>query len=105
MRSPTCAESLTRGWRRNEAMATLESIRRLKTEVSIKGADETAAALRKVEGAVQGVATASEKTTKASLSVEQALARQQRALDGNYRANQQFARSERDLRAAREQGL
>ena len=83
----------------------LNVVRRISIEATAKGIDDATAKLQKLGVAQGGIAATSEKTEKATLSVERALDRQRRALDENYRAMKQFERAQADLDRARKQGL
>jgi Ca2+-binding EF-hand superfamily protein len=86
-------------------MASLETIRRIKIETTESGADAVSAKLGKLADAQQGVAVASDRTEKATLSQERALNSLQRRYDPMIRIEQDLAKVERTLNAAREQGL
>lgn len=69
------------------------------------GLDEIAAKLNKVKTAQEGVAASSEKTSRATLSLQNRVNGIQRSLDADFRARQDLVRLERDLDRARGQGL
>lgn len=80
-------------------------IRRISIEATQKGVAETTDGLKKLSGAQDNVAIASDKQQKAHLSVAAALEKQQRSLDIAYRSTQQFEKAQRDLDQAQQQGL
>jgi hypothetical protein len=87
-------------------MATLqEVIRRITIFGKTEGVDAASASLERLSGAQAGVAVASERTEKATLSLERRTESLQRSLDAEYRAQQNLARANRDIAAARAQGL
>lgn len=70
-----------------------------------EGVDETAAKLKQLAAAQGGVAVASDRTTKSTLSVEKAYERLARQYDITHRQMRQFEAAERTLNAAQAQGL
>ena len=83
----------------------INAIRRIQIDAMTKGVDDATAKLNKLAGAQDHLAVASDKSTKAQLSMERALERMQRQYDQAYRAQQALAKVERDLAGARAQGL
>lgn len=81
------------------------AIRRIDIQATSTGVDQAAAALDKLGKAHDDVAVSSTKTERATLSLERSYDRIQRQFDATYRAEQQLARTERELSAARSQGL
>lgn len=84
---------------------TQEAIRRLRIEATERGVDETTAKLRDLGKAHAGVTVESQKTEKATLSMERRLNSIQKQYDQTYRAAQAMAKVERDLNLAQQQGL
>lgn len=82
-----------------------EAVRRLRIEATTRGVDEAKNKLTALAGAQGEVATASQFQERATLSMSRALERIQTRYDEAYRSEQQLARIERDLSAARAQGL
>jgi hypothetical protein len=80
-------------------------IRRISIQATQSGVAETTDGLKKLSGAQDNVAIASDKQQKAHLSVATALEKQQRSLDIAYRSTQQFEKAQRDLDQAQQQGL
>jgi hypothetical protein len=83
----------------------ITAIRRVQIDATTRGVDEATAKLNKLAGAQDDLAIVSDRSTKAQLSMERALDRMQRQYDQAYRAQQALAKVERDLAAARAQGL
>ena len=83
----------------------INAIRRVQIDATTRGVDEATAKLNKLAGAQGNLAVVSDRSTKAQLSMERALERMQRQYDQAYRAQQALAKVERDLAAARAQGL
>lgn len=83
----------------------LNVVRRISIEAQVKGADQASASLKRLADAHGGVAIASDKQEKSTISVERALDRQRRSLDESYRSQQQFAKAQTDLDRALKQGL
>jgi hypothetical protein len=87
-------------------MATIqEAVRRLTVESVSKGLPQTTEQLKQLGQAHSGVAVESQKTERATQSMERRLQSIQRQYDRNFRVTQQMARVERDLNAAVAQGL
>lgn len=70
-----------------------------------QGVAEAAAKNRQLAGSINEVAQVSEKTSRSSLSVEQAMERQRRSLDVNYRATQIFNKGQRERDLGLAQGV
>lgn len=85
--------------------AIQEAKRRLTIEATSRGLKEAAADARALGTAVDGVAVASERSTKSTVSMERAWASVQRRYDSNIRAQQEMARVERVANQAQAQGL
>ena len=85
-------------------MASLDVIRNLTIRATTEGVDAAASSVNKLTGAQEGLAAASVKTEKATLSVDAALARTERRYDQEANAAKQLARVQQDLDAAREAG-
>lgn len=79
--------------------------RRVDITAHVKGAQESADALRGIAKAQDEVAVASDKTERATASMERRLEQLQRKLDPTYRGSQALAKATRDLDAALGQGL
>lgn len=87
-------------------MADLQRVtRRVDIEAGMRGVAETTAALEKLGRAQDGVAVATDKQERATLSMEKRLESIQRRYDPLFRAQQDQVRLERDLERARSQGL
>lgn len=84
---------------------TQEAVRRLTIVSTTRGVSETTAQLKQLAGAQQDVAVASEKSEKATQSQERRLESIQRRYDQEFRAQRELAKVQRDLDAARAQGL
>lgn len=85
-------------------MASLDVIRTLTIRAQTEGTDQAAASVKKLAAEQEGLAAASVKTEKATLSVDAALARTERRYDQEARAAKELARVQQDLNAAREAG-
>ncbi len=83
----------------------LAEIRRVDIEVTSSGADQATAQLDKLGKAHDDIAVASQSTERATLSLERRVESISRRFDLQYRAEQELARVERELSAARAQGL
>src|SRR4029077_17478257 len=87
-------------------MATsLEVIRQITIRAQTEGVLGTTEALQKLADAQENVAVTSDKSSKSTLSAQSALDRQQRSLDTNFRATQQYTKTVSDLDRAHAQGL
>lgn len=86
-------------------MPDLETIRRIVIEARRQGVDETTAALKNLSAAHDGLVGSSDRTERASLSVERAWERQRRATDEIYRASQARVAIEKDVANAIAQGI
>jgi tape measure domain-containing protein len=84
---------------------TNKVVRRVEIEASVKGAKQVATDLSSIVEAQEGVAVASAKSERATLSAEKAFERMQRQLDPLYRAQQKMMEVERQVERARNQGL
>lgn len=82
-----------------------EEIRKLTVQGRADGVDEATASLRKFAAAGDQVSAVSERSTRATLSVQSAYEKQVRSLDSVYRSQQSFAKAEETLTRARDQGL
>jgi hypothetical protein len=80
-------------------------VRRIIIEGRSRGVAEVVAELQRLTGGYEGAAVAADKQGRASLSVENALERERRALDENYRAQRQLEGTRGNLARARQQGL
>jgi hypothetical protein len=86
-------------------MATVqEAIRRLTIEARTHGVTEAATAARALSGAVDGVTAATQRSERAAQSADGALASLKRRYDETYRAEMAYAKAERTLGMAQEQG-
>ena len=83
----------------------ITAIRRVQIDATTRGVDEATAKLNKLAGAQDNLAVVSDRSTRAQLSMDRVLERMQRQYDQAYRAQQALAKVERDLGAARAQGL
>lgn len=83
----------------------LAAIQRLDIVATSSGVAQATAALDALGKAHQGVAVDSESTERATLSLERRVESISRKFDLQYRAEQELAKVERDLSAARAQGL
>lgn len=83
----------------------LAAIQRLDIVATSTGVAQATAGLDALGKAHQGVAVASESTERATLSLERRVESISRKFDLQYRAEQELAKVERDLSAARAQGL
>ena len=83
----------------------LAAIRRVEIQATSRGVDQVTAGLQKLGTAHDGISLASSKTERATLSLEKSYEKIQRRFDATYRAEQDLARVERELSAARSQGL
>ncbi len=83
----------------------LAAIQRLDIVATSTGVAQATAGLDALGRAHQGVAVASESTERATLSLERRVESISRKFDLQYRAEQELAKVERDLSAARAQGL
>lgn len=86
-------------------MASLDTIRRITIRAIVQGVKEATQQLFGLKGAQEAVAQTSEKTSRAQLSVANALDRQRRSLDSAYRAQQDFSKSQQTFDRALQQGL
>lgn len=86
-------------------MPSLDTIRRITIQGRTEGVDQATASIKKLADAQGNVVSISERTERSTRSVQSALDRQQRSLDSNYAATQSFAKAQKDLDAARAQGL
>lgn len=86
-------------------MASLDVIRRLTIQAKTDGVSESAADLNKLSAAQEGVATSSAKQERATLSLDKAVVSLQRRYDQEFRAQQDLAKVQKTLDAARAQGL
>jgi hypothetical protein len=84
---------------------TLETIRRITITAITKGFAEARAQMRGLKNDQDAIAKSSEKQSKATLSVANALDRQKRSLDSAYRAQQDFNKSQQVLDRGLQQGL
>src|SRR3990167_2994677 len=82
-----------------------DAVRRLTIESTAKGVSETAEQLKKLGEAHAGVTVESQKTERATQSMEKRLESIQKRYDSDYRAQKDLAKLQRDLDAARGQGL
>ncbi len=82
-----------------------EAVRRLTIESTTRGVTETTDKLKQLQAAQQGVTVTSQSQERATLSMEKRLESIQRKYDQSYRAQGDLSRLERDLTAARNQGL
>lgn len=82
-----------------------EAIRRLTVQATSKGVKETSRDLQGLGKAHQAVTVESQKSERATLSLERRLDSLQRQYDKNYRATAAMAKIERDLNAIQAQGL
>ena len=80
-------------------------INRVTVEARAAGVDETTAAVKRLDGAVDGLTVANDRTAKTALSVAPALERLKRSTDLNYRAGQQLATGQRILQRSMQEGL
>jgi hypothetical protein len=83
----------------------LAAIRRIDIEARTSGVDQATAALDKLGRAHDDVSVAAQSTERATLSLERRVESIARKYDLQHRAEQELARTERDLNAARGQGL
>lgn len=82
-----------------------EAVRRLTVQATSTGVDDTTAKLNKLADAQEGVAVASDKSSKASLSYEQAYARQSFRLDETARMQAKFSQESKIAQGALAQGV
>ncbi|MCB1499708.1 MAG: phage tail length tape measure family protein [Bauldia sp.] len=80
-------------------------IKRITIEAKSRGVAEASADLNRLAAAQDGVAVASDRTERRTLSVERAYERLARQIDADYRATKQFEAAQRTLNAAMDQGL
>lgn len=80
-------------------------VRRVTVIGKTEGVDEASRKLRDLAAAQGTVATATETTSQSTLSMERRINSLQRSLDAEYRAQQNLAKVNKDLSAARAQGL
>lgn len=83
----------------------LAAIRRVDIQATATGVDQATAALDKLGRAHDDIAVASQSTERATISLERRVESISRKFDLQYRAEQELARVERELSAARAQGL
>lgn len=83
----------------------LAAIHRVDIEARTSGVDQATAALDKLGRAHDDIAVASQSTERATLSLERRVESISRKFDLQYRAEQELAKVERELSAARAQGL
>ena len=82
-----------------------QAVRRLTVQATEHGVDETARKVRNLGEAYEEVAVKSQKTERATQSMERQLHSVQRRYDQNYRSQHEMARVQRVLNAAEAQGL
>lgn len=86
-------------------MPSLDTIRTLTIKATQDGVDDVTKSLNDLATAQGGVATASDTTSKSTLSAASALNKLQNSLDPNYRATTQLSAAQTTLGKAWEQGL
>ncbi|MBL8579550.1 MAG: hypothetical protein JNK47_20285 [Mesorhizobium sp.] len=87
-------------------MATVQqAVSRLSIEATSRGVDEATRGLQRLSSAQQGVAVTGEQVERVQTSVDSRLASIQRRYDSTFRAQSEYARAERTLITAQQQGL
>jgi hypothetical protein len=86
-------------------MPSLDTIRKITVQGRTDGVREATADLKQMAAAQDGVAASSDRTQRATLSMEKRLESLQRRFDADYRAQQDFSKAARDLDRAQQQGL
>jgi hypothetical protein len=85
-------------------MASLDVIRTLTIRAKTEGVDQSASSMDKLKSSTEGVANASVKLEKSTMSVDAALAKTRRTIDGAAKAQQDLAQVQKVLNASREAG-